>query len=74
MFHIPKWHVGLDLKFAFLNVNEIHCSHLPTLKLDYFPSPFFWYHTLPQRLGDSYGTHCKEHEDSSAHRWSQKLF
>lgn len=37
MFHIPKGHVGLDLKFAFLNVNEIHYSPLPILKLDYFP-------------------------------------
>lgn len=21
MFYIPKWHVGLNLKFAFLNIN-----------------------------------------------------
>lgn len=75
MFHIPKWHVGLDLKFAFLNVNEIHYSHLPILKLDYFPFTFIPVpHTPPQRLGGRYGSRCKEHGGQQRPRVEPEAF
>lgn len=64
MFHTLKWQFGLDLKFAFLNVNEMHYSHLhPDSGTTCSPASMtgLW-------------IHWEGPGSSSVRRWSQKSF